>query len=232
MNNILIVEDDLTISKGLELVIKEIDEDINVFTTGSGSKAYEISVKENIDLFLLDIQLEDSTGYELAQKLRLIDRYKLTHIVFITALPSKEQKAYKKIHCYEYIIKPFSKDKVKQTLTTLIKYSNEETKSKKITIKQSGYNIVLEEKEIYYIESRSRNLYVHTSQEVIELTNYWLKTIIKDLSSDFAKCHKSYIVNKKHIRQIDKGNSALKLKGINDYIPIGRKYKDNVWEVK
>ena len=36
----------------------------------------------NYDIFLLDIQLKDYSGFELAKEIRNIDNYKLTPIVF------------------------------------------------------------------------------------------------------------------------------------------------------
>ena len=228
MNKILIVEDDINISRGLEVIVKEIDENVEILITGYCKEAIEIARKNDIDLFLLDIQLEDCSGYDLAHEIREIDRYKLIPMVFITAIPSKELKAYKNIHCYEYIIKPFSKEKVIDTLSTIIKYSDEKTKVKRINFKQTGYSLLIDENDILYVEARNRSVYAITLNDVIEVHNYRLKSLIEDLSNNFIQCHKSFIVNINHIKKFDKNKNELILEKTDVSIPVGRKFKEEI----
>jgi two-component system LytT family response regulator len=228
MGNILIVEDDSIISNGLKKIVEEIDASSNIYSTGYAEEALKISKKIDIDVFLLDIQLEDYSGMELAKELRDISKYKLVPIVFITAIPTRELIAFKRIHCYDYIIKPFRKEEVVKVVTTLIKYGTNNTESKKISILQSGVSILIDEKDIIYIESNNRNLYVHTVEETMEIHNYWLKNMKKRLSDNFIKCHKSYIVNKDFITYVEHIKNLIYLKNVKEVIPIGRKYKEEI----
>ncbi|WP_229775528.1 response regulator [Anaerosalibacter bizertensis] len=78
-------------------------------------------------MFLLDIQLKDYSGFELAKEIRNIDNYKLTPIIFVTAIPTRELMAFKEIHCYDYIVKPFKEEEIvwtKQELYLLKKLIN------------------------------------------------------------------------------------------------------------
>ena len=91
---IIIIEDEKNIRKDLVKTIRKIDEHIEIFETGSVLESMEIIQENNIDIFLIDIQLDDGNGYELAKRIRKIDRYKLNHIVFITAVPTHAMMAY------------------------------------------------------------------------------------------------------------------------------------------
>ena len=118
MANIMIVEDNPNIALGLETIIKSINIDMEITITGYAKEALEKANSKTYELFLLDIQLYDYSGFELAKKIRNINKYKLTPIVFITAIPTKELLAFKEIHCYDYIVKPFTEKEVLDALST------------------------------------------------------------------------------------------------------------------
>ena len=120
MANIMIVEDNPNIALGLETIIKSINIDMEIAITGYAKEALEKANSKTYELFLLDIQLYDYSGFELAKKIRNINKYKLTPIVFITAIPTKELLAFKEIHCYDYIVKPFTEKEVVDALSTVI----------------------------------------------------------------------------------------------------------------
>ncbi len=105
--NILVVEDEALIARKLKKIINKIDSEVNVFITGSAGEALEYAEEQTVDLFCLDIQLEDYNGIELAKKIRNLPNYTLTPIIFIKAIPTRELIGYKETHCYDYIIKHF-----------------------------------------------------------------------------------------------------------------------------
>lgn len=226
MAKVIIVEDDLRIAEGLKNIVMSINEDIEVTITGYANVALEKSAKSTYDLFLLDIQLLDYSGLELAKEIRKIDKYKLTPIVFITAIPTKELLAFKQIHCYDYIIKPFSEKEVKETLSTLINYGIEKEEYINFKLKSYTYRVRLD--DIIYFEVVHRKVKVVTINEQFELSHYTLKSLEEELTSDFVRCHKGFIINSNYISSIDKVNNLINLECTEDMIPIGRKYKDNL----
>ncbi|TCS87649.1 response regulator receiver domain-containing protein [Keratinibaculum paraultunense] len=154
MTNVLIVEDEPLIAKGLTTIINSINEEIRINITGYAEKALEYVKNMDYNMFLLDIQLKDYSGFDLAKEIRDIDKYKLTPIVFITAIPTRELMAFKEIHCYDYIVKPFKDEEVEHILKTLINYGIEMEEDTYIKIKQREYSYLINEDEIIYIESR------------------------------------------------------------------------------
>ena len=229
MAKILIVEDEMLIANGLAAIIKSINKDIDITITGYAKDALEYARANQYDAFLLDIQLNDYSGLELAKEIRNIDKYKMTPILFITAIPTRELMAFKEIHCYDYIIKPFKEEKVRETLGTIINYGiKSEVRKKNLKIDQNGYSYIMQQDEIIYIEYKSRRLIITTVNEVIKTTTYTLYEILEELGEEFVQCHRGYIININYIEKLDMIDNSVKLKSIDELIPIGRKYKDEL----
>lgn len=229
MAKIMIIEDEINIAKGIAEIIKSIKIDVETTITGYAGKALEYATTQTYDMFLIDIQLLDYSGFELSKQLRNIDKYKLTPIVFITSVPTKELLAFKEVHCYDYIIKPFKKQDVIKVIDTIINYGiKKERKREYISFDLKSYMYHIKLDEIIYVESIYRKIIVVTTKEKMELSNYTLNKLLDELTDNFIQCHKGYIVNVNHISRIDKTDDSIELNGIDISIPIGRKYKDNL----
>lgn len=227
MPKIMIVEDDMIIANGLEKIIRSINKDIETTITGYANEALVTAKIETFELFLLDIQLNDYSGYELAKELRDIDKYKLTPIVFITSIPSRESIAFKEIHCYDYIVKPFKEEEVIETIGTIINYGiNKKYEKRYINLVGRGYTYRINIEEIIYMESTRGKVKLVTVKGEEDLSNYTLYKLTEELTEDFVQCHRGFVININYIEKIDKTNSTIKLKDIDYLIPIGRKYKD------
>lgn len=232
MIRIMIVEDDINIAKGIETIIKEKHHGVEVKITGYSAKALKYARKEKFDMFLLDIELLDYSGIELAKKLRNIDQYKLTPIVFITSIPTEELLAFKKIHCYDYIVKPFEKEDLLITVDTLLNYGiKAEIKEKYVTFDLKDFSYRVKLNDLIYLESIQRKIKAVTISEDILLTGYKLYSIKDKLNDSFIQCHKSFIVNSNYISKVDKANELIELRDTDMQIPIGRKYKENLRSV-
>ena len=229
MSRIMIVEDDMLIAKGLEAIIKSIDDNLDISITGYAEEALRYIENNHYDAFLLDIQLEDYSGIELAKKIRDRDEYKLTPIIFITAIPTRELMAFKEIHCYDYIVKPFTEKEVREALETIIYHGiKKRDKSEIFKINQKSYSYILKQDEIIYIESKNKNLLLVTINEEIKLSNYSLSNILEELGAGFIQCHRGYIINIKYIIRVNHVDNSIKLRGTDEVIPIGRKYKEDL----
>lgn len=226
MAKVMIVEDNLNIALGLEEIVKSIRSDIDTTITAYAKDALKEATLHEVDLFLLDIQLFDYSGLELANQLRKIDRYKMTPIVFITAIPTKELLAFKQIHCYDYIVKPFRKEEVIEIVSTILNFGIKKEEYINFNLKNYIYRVKLD--EIIYIEVIMRKIKVVTIKEEIELSKYTLQGILDELRDNFIRCHRGYVVNIDYISKIDRVNNYILLDKGHDKIPIGRKYRDNL----
>lgn len=227
----MIVEDDMIIAKGLDVIIKSVGDNIETTITQYSKEALEYANYQKYDLLFLDIQLLDYSGYELAKEIRNIDKYKLTPIVFITAIPTKELLTFKEIHCYDYIIKPFKDTEVIEVVSTLINYgaNKREGKDNYLNLKQRGYIYRINTRDIIYIESIYKKIKVVTDKEQIEVNNCTLYKIREELlEEEFVQCHKSFIINRNYIKGVDLVKSLIELSSTDVRVPIGRKYKENL----
>ena len=219
MVKIIVIEDEVSIRKDLAGTIKRIDEDTEIFETGSVLEAMDIIHKNDIDIFLVDIQLEDGNGYELAKRIRKIDKYKLNHIIFITAVPTHAMMAYENIHCYSYILKPIDQALLEEQLFTLIKFGTKKMEKDdviKIELDLKSCKYIINADEIIYLEAINQKKYLITTKDRIELTRTTMTTMMNKLPDFFIRCHKSFIINKNRIEFVDKTNKTIKMDGAYD----------------
>ncbi|WP_231247744.1 LytR/AlgR family response regulator transcription factor [Clostridium botulinum] len=112
MYSILIVEDDSVQSTILKTMLESLDFQLNIYKATNELEALNILNKNNIDLFFMDIDLGSSSGLELAFKIRKDPKYEFSWIIFLTTHMQYITQAFKEIHCYDYILKPYDKNEV------------------------------------------------------------------------------------------------------------------------
>ena len=231
MINILIVEDDLNIAKGLKNLLSQIRENMNIHCVTKSAEALAYAKEQPIDIFCLDIQLDDYNGIELAKQIRGIYGYVMTPIVFITAVPTRELIAFKEIHCYDYIVKPFTNAEVEKVFSTLINHGvfpKEKVNKPVLKFREKDCFYVVPQEDILYLESNFRRVKVVTVNESFTDAFDSLKRISDDLTEDFIKCHKSFYVNQQHIRGVNFKQQIILLKNSDVTLPLGRSFHENL----
>lgn len=226
MKKLLILEDNEVCSKTLETIVKTIDERIMVYTADNTGDAYKIIMENQIDMFLVDIILDtslpnDASGLVFAENMRRIDKYKFVPLIFITALEDPQLYAFKELHCYGYIHKPFLEDKIKVLIKKALEYRGPDD-DRSIYFRKNGIFYSKKIKDIVYIESKTGKMIIKTTDDELEIYHRSINSILSELDSDnFIKCSRGVIVNRKYIDMIDGTNRYIHLK--NDYgtIEIG-----------
>ena len=113
MTHVMILEDDRASMEALTKILMEYSGDICVHTASSYDEAKALlNADIRYGLFLLDVNLggenrEDIGGILFAREVREQFRYTFTPVVMITAVGEMEMQAYRELHCYQYIMKPF-----------------------------------------------------------------------------------------------------------------------------
>ena len=126
MKTILIIEDDISILRGLKDNLKY--EGYSVVTETNGKKGLQLALEKNTDLILLDIMLPGMNGYEICKKIKK-EKPELP-IIMITARGSEMDKVSGlDIGADDYITKPFSIPELLARVRAVIRRFNQEKES-------------------------------------------------------------------------------------------------------
>lgn len=219
MLNIVICEDEIEqqeiLKNYLEQILNEINSKYEILIFNSGEELFK-NYPDNIDIFLLDIQMDGLNGMEVARKIRQIDK-KEVEIIFTTSLIEYIQEGYE-VRAYRYLLKPIKLEDLKKHIILCIE---ELTKNKEIYIAVNEKNNTCKVKisEITYIEIQKREMTIHTINEDYTI-NSSMSKLENELSKyNFYRCHKSFMVNIDFIKNIKQYIAILDNK---EEVPISR----------
>ena len=118
MPKILIVDDDITITELLKVLVTI--EGHQPTTVNDSTKAIEVAGSVNPDLITLDLMMPGLTGFELCELLHNDPRFERIPIVIVSAKddPESKEKALQ-AGARDYITKPFASDDLMGKIKTL-----------------------------------------------------------------------------------------------------------------
>ncbi|WP_309244958.1 LytR/AlgR family response regulator transcription factor [Clostridium tagluense] len=237
--NVLIVEDDELQRKSLKKMVQQIDKSINIYECEDKDEALDITNVNNIDIFYVDISLKNSSGLDFAIELRKTPRYEFSLIIFLTTHIEYINQAFKQVHCYDYILKPYDiADVMNMTKRYILNGNNiVETKKDKCYVffeVKKGIKVKVFVDEIIFIEVTLRICLIHTVNVVYKINNLALKNIIKLINcKNILQCHKSFAVNIDYIRKLQHVDSKLSEIYFENYDKnalLGYKFKNTIME--
>lgn len=168
-------------------------------------------------LLLLDIEMKQLNGMQLAQKLRS-GGDKLP-VVFITGYPEYIGDGYE-VEALHYLLKPVDKHKL---FSVLDRYMQRHADSEEIVIKCADRTLHLSPDMIICCEAVGKKTHIRTKEQTL-ICETGIGNFSGSLNSDFIFCHRSYIVNLRYVRSIGKTEITL---DNGEIIPISRRlYKD------
>ncbi len=120
--NILVVDDEQI---NIEIISELLSSEYHIKVAFDGKKALEIVDKLPIDLILLDINMPNMNGYEVAEQLK--SNKNTSHIPFIFITAKQDQASVVKgfrFGAVDYILKPFNKEELFARVSNHIKTHN------------------------------------------------------------------------------------------------------------
>ena len=123
---ILLVEDDPTTSKSIELMLSHAN--LNVYATDMGEEGVDLAKLYDYDLILLDLNLPDMDGHEVLRQLRVsrID----TPILILSGADDTENKIKGfGFGADDYLTKPFHRDELIARIHAIIRRSKGHSQS-------------------------------------------------------------------------------------------------------
>ena len=123
---LLLIEDDPTVTKSIELMLK--CEDIDVQTTELGQDGLDFESVFLYDLILLDLNLPDMSGFDVLRSLRL-GKIK-TPVLILSGLNGIEQKVKGlRLGADDYLTKPFQSDELIARIRAILRRSGDQVES-------------------------------------------------------------------------------------------------------
>lgn len=165
------------------------------------------------DLIFLDIQMPKINGFEM---LELIEQP--PSVIFTTAFDEYAIKAFE-AHAIDYLLKPFNQERFDKAITkwTEQKANNTEkptqdllesaaqspSQNQRIVVKNGSKIKIIPVHEVHYLEAADDYVKIHTSEGYF-LKNKTMTHFENSLDKQqFARSHRSYIVNVQQITRID-----------------------------
>lgn len=168
------------------------------------------------DILISDIDMGCYNGIDFASKINHINPACI--IIFISNFLNYATEVYDVSHIY-FILKSEIGERLPKALQKAIsKYNERIEKSILVKFQSNEYRILLA--DITYVEALGRYLYIHDVRQSYKYIQS-LKSIMSELSSSFARCHNSYLVNMKYIHSINRTSCVL-CDGV--VIPISQTY--------
>lgn len=204
MLKVLIAEDDQVTGRYLKNIIEELTYATVVAVAGNGREALTLCDVYLPQVVWLDIEMPGINGIEAARQ--LLQKYPQIALVFCTAYPEHALQAFA-VHAVDYILKPINEERVKDTIRRMYeRYSYHQTPAENpsaagLWLELGSERILINPREIIYIENRKPKLLVKTKRDI-----YFVKGKLKTLESKlgslgFFRCHRGYLVN---LQQVDK----------------------------
>lgn len=194
------------------------------FSSTNPTEVLDFAKTNSVDVFVLDIQLKSTmSGIELAEKIRTFN--KDSYIIFTTGHLEYSLLAYK-LKTFDYIPKPITLERLEETVLRLIDDINGTPKK---YIKIDNKNTLVDESEILYIKREGMKLIYHTTSKDYDTYSSFAK-MESLLPKNFARCHKSFVVNLNKIVHVEPVSNTIYFSD-NSSCEIGPKYKREILEV-
>ncbi|WP_374965313.1 response regulator transcription factor [Lysinibacillus sp. RS5] len=119
MTTVLIVDDEQDMRNLIEMMLN--NSKIETYTAASGTEAYDIIMREKIDLVLLDVMMPHEDGFVVCQSIRVMSN---VPIIFLTARDANEDKVKGlTLGGDDYLVKPFTNDELVARIHAVLRRS-------------------------------------------------------------------------------------------------------------
>ena len=198
---------------------KKLPKDLTTVDSFTDVESFKIAQKtKQYDLIFLDIDLGNiKDGVDIAETL------KKSQVVFVTAFTLKyvEKVMNGKVSAAGFLKKPVDEEQLEIVLQKVKK--NLQKIDVTVSFAINGRTIVLPIERILYLEGDRHRTLIYMEDGTVYSYNAKLADVISMLPDYFLECHKSFLVNPKFVKEIDKKRILL-----NDgkEIPVSRSRAD------
>ena len=181
-----------------------------------------VACQETFDLLLLDWDLPDTNGLELARAMK--KRIPAPTVVFVSAYQGYVFDSFEAAP-FRYLVKPVTDEKMTKTLDNFLEYFDRDST---VTIPTREEPVFLRLRDIIYLEADKKHAIVRFNAPKHSEINFYESTrslaelaeIIR--SPRFFRTHKSYLVNMDYIKDIQDDTILL---NIGEHVALSRRNK-------
>ena len=192
-----------------------------------GKKAWEAYRNEKPDILLLDLDMPEMTGFEVARQLGQNGN---CFVIFVT---SHQELVYDSFNFrpLNFICKDPDADVVKDMLHMVAGQLTDALKQEKTVVLENREQgrISVKLRDVTYIESNSHSIIYHfaNNKDTIAVRDSIGEIEEAYRKFDFIRVHKKYIVNLKYVFNISRSNETVIFKSGSE-LPMSRGYKNAV----
>jgi len=234
----IIIDDEQDARDGLQLMVEKFCPGVSVIALCETPEIGIAKIQElQPDLIFLDIQMPQLSGFDLLEKIEIIN----FEVIFVTAFDKYAIKAIK-FSALDYLLKPVEVDDLVSAVQRVKERQRNKTshfKSLLSNIKQnsqklerlaipSDNEIILQQiTDIIYCEADSNYTILHLVDDKKITVSKTLKEFEIILpKSDFCRIHHATLVNLNHITKYVKGNGGYVLVTGRRHLDVSRRKKD------
>lgn len=205
---ILIIEDDITLNKGIMLTLRQ--NDINIKQAFTLEDSRNILKKEKIDLIILDVNLPDGNGFDFCKEIR---EKSTIPIIFLTACDMElDIVTGLELGADDYITKPFSLMVLRARVMVALRRLENKNTNNKINID----NLILDFDKMEFTKDNNKINLSKTEQKLLKmlitnkgrvLTREQLIDNVWDNDSEFVE-ENALTVNIKRLREKIEDNKS------------------------
>lgn len=212
MIKVILVEDDIGIRTLLRKIIEQNESFEVVGESDNLADAITLFNKTKPEVVFLDIEINGSSGMDCAKI--IADLEPKTKIVFATAHTEYRSDAFE-VYAFDYLVKPFLVERVKQTLDRIKTLMNVTINSEldkivkyekgldKLLVKGKESMSFIDIKDIILIQRENSSTVIYTKEDSFTTTAR-ISEIESKLDDDqFLRSHKSYLINISQIKKIE-----------------------------
>ena len=151
--HVLLMEDEMNIAKGLEMVMREEGYEVDLADTGQG--ALDKFRASEFDLLVADLRLPDMDGMDVVQHVR--EKRPRTNVVIITGYPSVSSAVEAvRMGVSDYLRKPFTEDEFKTAVKSALKEKEKES-MEELIVETQKERLIQKEEVIRVLERAYQN---------------------------------------------------------------------------
>lgn len=242
MKRIAIIDDEQDARVSLRILLNSLCPDVEICgEANSVASAYTLIRQTQPHGLLLDISMEDGTGFDLLDKFPKPN----FQVIFTTAHDEFALKAFR-YHALDYLLKPINPVELAQTIDRVqinqskdysarlinLLESNRTQKLDKITLSSLEGMVFLSLSQIVHLESEGS----YTTFYLLSRERHVVARPMKDFEEllpedDFFKLHQSHIVNLSLVKKVLREDGGYALMEDGNKIPIARRRKEAFLDV-